>query len=92
MIETVIKPKGKPYFLSFVEEGIFNPDYFDYAGGRIEVYDDKHEYDIDEIRFLTPRKDFYPFREKYDFTYVSKKELEALEKIVKEKYYKPKEE
>ncbi len=78
------------YFITFTEEGIFNKDYFGYAGGRIEVYDNKSPYDIDEIRFLCPRDIFEPFREEWDFKDVTAKQLKDLAKLVKEKYYKPK--
>ena len=46
----------KLFFISFVEEMIQNPDFFAYVGGRIEVYDDKSEFNIEEIRFLTKLK------------------------------------
>ena len=78
----------KPYFVSFIEEGIFNPDYFDYVGGRVEVWTHWSQYDIDEYRFLTKDQEgFYKFREKYDFKDVSRKTLKKIEKIVGDKFH-----
>ena len=47
----------KLYFISFTEEGIFNPDYLNYIGGRIEIYVEEEQYAINEIRFLTKKLD-----------------------------------
>ena len=77
----------KLFFLSFVEEMIQNPDFFAYVGGRIEVYDDKSEFNIEEIRFLTKKKkEFYQFREKWDFEDISEKELKEIRRIVKKNF------
>lgn len=78
------------YFLSFVEECIFAEEYQDYAGGRIEVYSPKEQWAIDEIRFLCLRDIFEPFREEWDFKDVTAAQLRNIEKLVKKKYYKPK--
>lgn len=75
------------YFISFIEESILNPDYLGYWGGRMEVYDEVSEYDIDEIRFLTKDPSFIEFREKWDFKDVSKRTLNKIEKEIREKYY-----
>ena len=75
------------YFLSFVEEGIFNPKYQEYTAGRMEIWDDVSQYDIDEIRFFTKDKDFWKFREKWDFKEVEKKQLDIIIKILENKYY-----
>ena len=75
------------YFISFIEEGIFNPKYLEYVGGRIEVFIDSEQYNIEEIRFFTKDKGWYEFREKWDFKDITKEELEEIRKIVKEKYY-----
>lgn len=78
------------YFISFIEEGIFNPKYFDYAGGRMEVYLETEQYNIDEIRFFTKRnKSWNDFRDKYDFKDVSKALLSKITKEIQTKYYKP---
>jgi hypothetical protein len=75
---------GKTYFLSFVEEGILNSDYFGYVGGRIEVYEVGLEgYAIGEIRFLTKKqKEYHRLREKWDFEDATVKELERLRKKI----------
>lgn len=52
----------KKYFISFVEEFIFNKRYKNYVAGRVEVYDSKGPYDIDEFRFLLKEeKNFIAF-------------------------------
>ena len=85
--EKKLKDNGL-YFISFIEEGIMNEDYQGYVGGRIEIWADSYEYDIEEIRFLTTDKEGYRnFREKYDFKDVDTKTLDLIERITKEKYY-----
>lgn len=75
-------------FISFVEECIMNPDYQEYRGGRIEVSKPNDHYPSEEIRFFTKNvEDFYEFREKWDMKEVSKKELNSIRTIVKEKFY-----
>jgi len=78
----------KTYFLSFVEEfwPDIDPKYKDYVVGRVEVYDDEHDYDIDEIRFFTNKKSWYKFRDKWDFKDVTEKELESIKKTIVSKY------
>ena len=71
----------KPYFVSFIEEAIFNPKYSGYAAGRMEVYSQWSHYDIDEIRFFTKDKEFYKFREKWDFKNITRKQLKEVIKI-----------
>ena len=48
----------KRYFVSFIEEfwPDIDPKYKDYVVGRVEVYDDEHDYDIDEIGFYQQEK------------------------------------
>lgn len=76
------------YFLSFIEEGIFNPKYFAYAGGRIEVYIPTEEYAIEEIRFLTKRnKEWNDFRDQYDFKDINKLTYSLVKRLVKKKYH-----
>ena len=80
--------KKGDYFISFVEEGIFNPTYQDWVGGRVEIYSPDEKYAIDEIRFFTKRdKSWNNFREKWDFRNVTKKELQNLIKIIAQKYH-----
>lgn len=62
-------PKKKRYFFSVIEEGILNPKYKGWRGGRIEVYDrkDKTGYACYEARFFLPEEFYLPFREIWDF-------------------------
>ena len=64
-----MKNKTKKYFFNVIEEGIQNPDYFGYCGGRIEVYDRDSDtgYAIYEARFLIPEELMGAFRETFDF-------------------------
>jgi hypothetical protein len=61
-----------------------DPAYFEYVGGRIEVYEmGADKYAIEEIRFFTKKqKAFYRLREKWDFEEVTAKELERLRKKI----------
>lgn len=80
----------KKYFISFVEEGIFNPDYRGYVAGRVEVSVEEEFYAVEEIRFLTNKRDeYYEFREKWDFKDVNQKELDEIRMTIEEKYIQP---
>jgi len=62
----------KPFWVSFIEEGIHNPAYGDYVGGRVEVWTHWSAYDINEYRFLTKDTEgYYKLREQYDFATLS---------------------
>jgi len=50
------------YLTTFTEECIMNERWFGYSGGRLEVYVEEEQYDIDEYRFLTNKKSFRYFR------------------------------
>mgnify|MGYP000870000705 FL=1 len=77
----------KKYFISFVEEFIFNPKYQDYIAGRVEIYLRKSQYDIDELRFFTKKiKKFHRFRDKWDLEEVSEKQLEKIRKIIEKEF------
>jgi hypothetical protein len=77
----------KKYFLSFVEEGIANPDYEGYVAGRVEVSIDNESYAVEEIRFLTDKQeDFYEFMGVWDFQYVNEGQLVEIRDTIKEKY------
>jgi len=77
-----------PYFISFIEEGIYNPEYMGYVGGRVEIWTQWSQYDIDEYRFLTKDTDgYYKFREKYDFKNLSWVGLKLLKYRVNKYYY-----
>jgi len=94
--EKKLKDNGK-YFVSFVEEfwgagtKIFGAevrsDIGDYRIGRIEVRVDSYQWNVEEIRFFTKDPDWNKFREKWDFRNISAKQLDELDKIVKEKFY-----
>jgi len=62
-------PKRKRYFFSVIEEGIQNPKFAGYKGGRIEVYDRKSKsgYACYEARFLIPQEFIDIFRDTWDF-------------------------
>ena len=77
--------KTNSFFLSFIEEGV-NPKYKGYTEGRIEVYTDDKEHAIEEIRFFTNKKSWNSFRDKWDFKEVTKKELDNLRDIIKERF------
>jgi len=77
----------KKYFISFVEEFIFNPKYQDYIAGRVEIYLRKSQYNIDELRFFTKKiKKFNRFRNKWDLEEVSEKQLKKIRKIIAKEF------
>jgi hypothetical protein len=61
--------KEKRYFFSVVEEGVMNPAYAGFRGGRIEVYDQKSDdkYPCYEARFFIPSEFMEVFRDVWDF-------------------------
>ena len=77
--------------VSFTEEGIFDPRYKDWAGGRMEVYAAGEQYAIDEIRFFTPRtKEWEDFRDKYELHWLDKTTYgEVVETLRKRFYIRP---
>lgn len=77
---------SKRVFLSFIEEGIMNPKYHGYVGGRIEVSHPGDTYPSEEIRFFTKDLDFYKFRDEWDMKNISTGDLVKLRRIVKKKY------
>ena len=79
--------KVNNFWISFIEEGILNPKYEGYVGGRVEVYGSESGYATEEMRFFTKDKSFYEFRERYDFVGVDKRGLDRIRKIIKDKYY-----
>ncbi len=79
----------KWYYISFVEEGIFNPDYKDYVGGRVEIWTQWHQYDVDELRFLTKdNAGYFKLRDKYDMKDMSWFELRRFKKKLNKFYEK----
>lgn len=81
-----------PYFLSFIEEGFEGVT--DVTFGRVEIYSNKESdgYAIDELKFLfkdnkLKNKEFYDFRNKWDFQNVTEKELKRVKKNIKKNYY-----
>lgn len=76
------------YNVSFVEEGIFDPRYKDWAGGRMEIYVIGEQYAIDEIRFFTPHTlEWINFREQYELHWLDKATFEEVVNTIKEKFY-----
>ena len=74
--------KNSPVFLSFIEEGVMNPQFEDYVGGRIEIYR-KGPYADEEIRFFTKdQKRFETFRKSLDFEYVTELGLKILRRFI----------
>lgn len=63
------KKKKHRWFLSVVEEAVLNPDYSQFSGGRIEVFDNESDYpyQVYEARFLIPNELMEKFRETFDF-------------------------
>ena len=60
-----------------------NPKFEGYAGGRLEVFKHGVEYNIEEIRFFTKKREaFDKFRELWDFEHVTLKTLDNIRKIV----------
>ena len=83
--------KKYPYFLSFIEEGYVGVN--DVVFGRVEIYTNlkPEDYAIDELRFVFAetdknRKEFYEFREKWDFKDVTEKEFEAIKLELKKRF------
>jgi len=71
----------KTFFLSFVEEYVMDPAFFEYVAGRVEVYEigSDNPYAIEEIRFFTNKLSAYhKLRDRYDFEDVTAKGLERL--------------
>lgn len=78
----------KEYSISFIEEGVLNPDYRGYVAGRVEVGVENEPYAVEEIRFLTDRREeFHAFREKWDLRDVNQEQLDEIRNAIKEKYY-----
>jgi hypothetical protein len=77
--------KDRTFFLSFVEECVMDPAYFEYVGGRVEVYEigSDNSYAVEEIRFFTKKqKEYHKLRARYDFEDVTAKGLERWRKKI----------
>ena len=65
------RKKERRFFFSVIEEGIMNPDYKGYRGGRVEWFDKKDKsaksYASGEARFFIPEEFMGGFRELFDF-------------------------
>lgn len=70
---------NKKYFISFVGEAIFNPQYEGYTAGRLEVYERDAPYASYEYRVFTNNPAFHSWMESIDFKRVSKKQLKDIE-------------
>ena len=83
--------KKYPYFLSFIEEGYVGVN--DVVFGRVEIYTNlkPEKYAIDELRFVfadteVKRKEFYEFRERWDFENVTEKEFKAIKLEIEKQF------
>ena len=58
------------YSYEITGEAVLNPDYYGYAAGRIEVWDDQNDsgYPIEEFRYFIPAELEQKFREFVDST------------------------
>ncbi len=75
-----MKKRPKNIFVSFVEEGIQNPKYAGYVGGRVEVYGKRKDgYADEEVRFWSKRtRAWEDFRERWDFKDVTAGQLKYI--------------
>lgn len=79
--------KDKKYFISFIEEGVMNPDYSDCIGGRVEIHNNEIGKEIEEIRFLTKRQYLFSlFRDIIDFQELYGKEILSLRKYIEARF------
>jgi hypothetical protein len=77
----------KEIFISFIEEGILNPNYQGYIGGRVEVLLPEDPWSSEEIRFFTKKiEPFYQFRDKWDMKKISQKELKEIRSTITKEF------
>lgn len=78
---------NKKYWLNFVGEFIMNSNYEGYIAGRIEIRDNYNPYSMEEMRYFTNKvQEFNSFDNKWDLKQVSKRQIERIKRIVKEKF------
>lgn len=80
------------WWLTFTGEMIFNPKYYDYTAGRIEVYNDNIDtpYAQNEYRIFTKdAKRFYSFIEQHEFKNMTKRKINKLIEQSREFYDPP---
>ena len=75
------------YYIAFTDEGIMNPEYFGYRGGRLEVMTEERQYPINEYRFLTNKKSFNWFSNLVECRHYNVIGLHIIKLILKYKYY-----
>lgn len=82
---TEVKPtKTRKIFVSFIEEGWQGQTVSNM--GRVEVSMPDDEYPSEEIRFATNDPNWYTFREKWDFRYVSEDQLAYIREAINRRF------
>lgn len=82
-VKTVKPTKNRPIFLNWVEE-YWPGQKEDVMLGRVEVNRPNEMFASEELRFALPTtKNAYVFRDKWDFKYVSEKQLLELKASLK---------
>ena len=85
-IETIRPTKTRRIFVSFIEE-YWPGQIRDTTIGRVEVERPGDQYPSEEIRWgCQATGGFYAFRDKWDFKYVSEKELLKIRNEIKKKF------
>ena len=85
-IETIRPTKTRRIFVSFIEE-YWAHQVEGTTLGRVEVERLGDRYPSEEIRWGCQATDeFYAFRDKWDFKYVSEKELSKIRNEIKKKF------
>lgn len=91
MIPTIFNPFKKQYFITPTGEyWNVKPEYENWWIGRVEVFDDKSQYDIDEYRYSFPPqkiKQFQDFMEEYELEDINWFQLQFIKWIIKHKFY-----
>lgn len=67
--------KEKKYYFTITEEGIMNPDFYGFRGGRIEVLHPDGQYAFCEFRFFLPERMIEKFRELIEGEELTEKEF-----------------
>jgi len=80
VIERMVNsPEDRQWWISFIEEGIGNPDYYECVGCRVEIREDWMDgrpYPVNELSFLTKKRDeFWKFREDWDSKSLNRQQL-----------------
>ena len=79
----------KNFYVCFIGEGIFAPEYQNYVAGRLEIYDKDNEsgYDVDEYRVFTlNNKEFNSYIDSIDMRSFTKKQLLEIKNYINENF------